>query len=97
MEVESSDVTVDFPLTVVVKQKSGVLSWQIPMNLNNSIDDTNFNIPQKTSRTLCPFKNSKFSEVDRSDKYATISLSTDSPEDINFKLKVSLIHDFIVK
>ncbi|XP_033223305.1 SID1 transmembrane family member 1-like [Belonocnema kinseyi] len=77
-----SDATTDFPLTVVVKQKKGILSWQIPLLEYNT-----------TSRTLCSLNNKSSEE----EEFVTVSLSTGSPVNISFTLILVPVKDFHIR
>lgn len=94
--VESEDAPPDFPLIVVVKQKKGILSWQIPLQVENKhlVKPLQYHV---TSRTLCPAKYYKKILFDNNDQYVTVSISTANPTDINFKLKLTPVKNFYIK
>lgn len=77
-----SNATTDFPLIVVVKQKQGILSWQIPL-----LDY------KTTSRTLCSIKTNSTGE----DEFVTVSLSTSSSSNITFALTLASVTDFRIR
>ena len=84
IDVESN-ATHDVPLLVVVRQKRGLLSWQIPLVVDSIyFNDLSYN---KTSRTLCSTKYYR-SEPDE-EEFLTVSLSTASHVNILFKLNVT--------
>jgi len=58
--VVSDDAETKFPVLVVVRHEKGVLSWQLPMLVQEGLDD--FSVPSVTqytavNRTLCPVTN----------------------------------------
>ncbi|XP_046145976.1 SID1 transmembrane family member 1-like isoform X1 [Osmia bicornis bicornis] len=90
LEVESN-ATTDVPLIVVVRQKKGILSWQIPLVVNSMyFNDLAYN---KTDRTLCSPKYYQ-SEAENQDEFLTVSLSTGSHENILFKLNMTKVLHF---
>lgn len=92
IEVESN-ATHDLPLIVVVHQKRGILSWQIPLVVNSMyFQDQPYN---KTSRTLCSAKYYR-SELEEQD-FVTVSLFTASNTNISFKLNVTEDSHFYLK
>ncbi|KAL7298330.1 hypothetical protein TKK_0008676 [Trichogramma kaykai] len=99
--VESLDATLENPLFVVVRQKSGVLSWQVPLlpDTGEIVDLPRFS--RRTSRMLCPSQHYIYKKPIKNsmdvDKYATVTISTDSPENINFKLRLSRLPDFYMR
>ncbi|KAL7305984.1 hypothetical protein TKK_0001454 [Trichogramma kaykai] len=98
LTVESEDATLENPLIVVVRQKSGVLSWQVPLlpDIGENVDSADFS--NKTSRTLCPSHHYKAIRNSTDvDKYATVTISTDSPKTISFKLRLSRLTDFYLR
>ena len=94
--VESENATSNYPLIVVVRQKKGILSWQIPLLVENKrmIDPIPYHI---TSRTLCPSRYYKTIYFNASDQYVTVSISTASPYNISFSLQLNPVSDFYVK
>ncbi|KZC10355.1 SID1 transmembrane family member 1 [Dufourea novaeangliae] len=85
IDVESN-ATHDLPLIVVVRQKRGILSWQIPLVVNNMyFNDLTYN---KTSRTLCSTKEYR-NEPGAQEEFVTVSLSTASHINIAFTLIVT--------
>ncbi|XP_076686693.1 SID1 transmembrane family member 1 [Andrena cerasifolii] len=84
IDVESNATHYE-PLLVVVRQKRGLLSWQIPLVVDSMyFNDLSYN---KTSRTLCSTKYYR-SEPDE-EEFLTVSLSTGSHVNILFKLNVT--------
>ncbi|XP_033222891.1 SID1 transmembrane family member 2-like [Belonocnema kinseyi] len=79
-----SNATADFPLSIVVKQKGGILFWQIPL-----IENLEYG---SASRTLCSL-NSDSSE----EEPITVSLSTASSINISFRLIALPLNNFYVR
>ncbi|XP_014207455.1 SID1 transmembrane family member 2-like [Copidosoma floridanum] len=94
--VESQDAPTNFPLIVVVRQKKGILSWQIPLQVENKhlIDPIPYHV---TSRTLCPSKYYKELRFTDNDQYVTISISTANINNITFNLGLKPIQNFYME
>ncbi|XP_014230770.1 SID1 transmembrane family member 1-like [Trichogramma pretiosum] len=95
--VESDNAISTYPLIVVVRQKKGILSWQIPLQVEgrNTNNPISYHI---TSRTLCPnefYKSIKFDK--EPDQYVTISISTASIKNISFNLQLFPLAEFYLK
>ncbi|KAL7305985.1 hypothetical protein TKK_0001455 [Trichogramma kaykai] len=90
--VESENATLQKPLTVVIRQKSGVISWQIPARVDenpNFYRDAHYY--KKTSKLLCP---SAYGDLKLEEKYATLTISTESADATDFKLNLVKMKDF---
>ncbi|KAH0946843.1 hypothetical protein HN011_008569 [Eciton burchellii] len=86
-----SNATHNLPLIVVVRQTTGILSWQIPLLVNSkNIDYVTYN---KTSRTLCSTKYYRYASKDESE-FVIVGISTASHENVFFKLSVVEVKDF---
>lgn len=95
--VESEDAKSNYPLIVVVRQKKGILSWQIPLEVENKYLENPI-LYSITSRTLCPasfYKTVHFEDSD--DQYVTISISTASSENITFNLSLTPVENFYMR
>ncbi|XP_063979425.1 SID1 transmembrane family member 2-like [Diachasmimorpha longicaudata] len=91
-----SDASEDEPLIVVVRQKKGILSWQIPLLVERKNGP-----PQafsKTSRTLCSTHYYKLGRKDLEDEeFISVSISTESRSTIKFDLSVIAETDFYIR
>ncbi|XP_015588840.1 SID1 transmembrane family member 1-like [Cephus cinctus] len=88
-----SFATNDLPLIVVVRQKKGILSWQLPLLVQNIHTKTlEYN---KTARTLCPTKYYQYG-LSNQTEFVTVSISTASISNISFNLNVSHVEDFYI-
>lgn len=77
----------------MVRQTTGILSWQIPL-LVNSVDlDTV--IYNKTSRTLCSTKYYRYAQND--EEYIIVGISTASRENVFFEVSVVEVNDFYLR
>ncbi|XP_058803518.1 SID1 transmembrane family member 1-like isoform X2 [Phymastichus coffea] len=86
--VQSEDADNDYPLIVVVRQKKGILSWQVPLLVENK--NLANPIPyRETSRTLCPSNYYKDIRFHKADQYVTVSISTASIKNISFFLRLN--------
>ncbi|XP_018401340.1 PREDICTED: SID1 transmembrane family member 1-like [Cyphomyrmex costatus] len=85
-----SNATHSLPLIIVVRQTTGILSWQIPLLVNSADLDTV--IYNKTSRTLCSTKYYRYAQND--DEYVIVGISTASHENITFSISVVEVTDF---
>ncbi|KAL6432784.1 hypothetical protein ACFW04_006278 [Cataglyphis niger] len=88
IEIESN-ATHRFPLIVIVRQTTGILSWQIPL----LVDGTDSVIYNKTSRILCSTKYYRYAPKDK-EEYVIVGISTASLENIFFNLNVVKVEDF---
>ncbi|EFN66381.1 SID1 transmembrane family member 1 [Camponotus floridanus] len=88
IEIESN-ATHNLPLTVIVRQTIGILSWQIPL-LVNGADSVVYN---KTSRILCSTKYYRYAPKDE-EEYINVAISTASHENVFFNLSVVKVEDF---
>ncbi|GAB1859726.1 SID1 transmembrane family member 1 [Camponotus japonicus] len=88
IEIESN-ATHNLPLTVIVRQTTGILSWQIPL-LVNGADSVVYN---KTSRILCSTKYYRYAPKDE-EEYINVAISTASHENVFFNLSVVKVEDF---
>ncbi|XP_054015847.1 SID1 transmembrane family member 1-like [Hylaeus anthracinus] len=94
IEVESN-ATHDLPLIVVVRQKKGILSWQIPLVVDSMhFNDVAYN---KTSRTLCSTKDYQNKQGDEQEEFVTVSLYTASHKNVSFKLNVTQDTQFYLR
>lgn len=85
--VESEDADNENPLIVVVRQKKGILSWQVPLLVENRYLVNPIFYPN-TSRTLCPSQYYKTIRFGETDQYVTVSISTASRKNISFFMKI---------
>ncbi|XP_011060637.1 PREDICTED: SID1 transmembrane family member 1-like isoform X2 [Acromyrmex echinatior] len=85
-----SNATHSLPLIIVVRQTTGILSWQIPLLVNSADLDTV--IYNKTSRTLCSTKYYRYAQND--DEHVIVGISTASHENITFSISVVEVMDF---
>ncbi|XP_011702065.1 PREDICTED: SID1 transmembrane family member 1-like isoform X2 [Wasmannia auropunctata] len=85
-----SNATHSLPLIIVVRQTTGILSWQIPLLVNSADLDTV--IYNKTSRTLCSNKYYRYAQDD--EEYVIVGISTASRENIFFEISVVEVTDF---
>lgn len=88
-----SNATHSLPLIIVVRQTTGILSWQIPLLVNSADLDTV--IYNKTSRILCSTKYYRYSQDD--EEYVIVGISTASRENIFFEISVSEVTDFYLR
>ncbi|XP_011306851.1 SID1 transmembrane family member 1-like [Fopius arisanus] len=91
-----SEASEDEPLLVVVRQKKGILSWQIPLLVERkNAEPLAFS---KTSRTLC---SANYYKVGRSylenEEFITVSISIESQSKIEFNLLVVAETDFYIR
>ncbi|XP_024882541.1 SID1 transmembrane family member 1-like isoform X1 [Temnothorax curvispinosus] len=85
-----SNATHSLPLIIVVRQTTGILSWQIPLLVNGvNLDTVTYN---KTSRTLCSTKYYRYAQND--EEYVIVGISTASRDNIFFQISVVEITDF---
>ncbi|XP_046382561.1 SID1 transmembrane family member 1-like [Ischnura elegans] len=98
VSVESTSASKIFPVLIVVRQQKGILSWQLPLLVGTHSDhDKEY---QKVSRTLCP---SRYYALDGDNatpdekETVIVSISSSSPIDVKFSVKVELIEDFFVQ
>ncbi|KAH0549927.1 SID1 transmembrane family member 1-like [Cotesia glomerata] len=88
-----SNATSEKPLLVVVKQKKGILSWQIPLFIESK--NTNTQWYNKTSRTLCSLKYYKqLNQIKLDNSNVIVSIFTSSELPVSFNLTVVLENDF---
>ncbi|KAK7076004.1 dsRNA-gated channel SID-1, partial [Halocaridina rubra] len=95
--VSSPDSDYTNPLLVVVRQQRGVLSWQLPLEPpSNTIILEEY---RTVSRTLCPVKNYKVSYGGALDSKQRlfIDISTSSPTNISFSVKVDFEEQFHIE
>ncbi|XP_012056983.1 PREDICTED: SID1 transmembrane family member 1-like [Atta cephalotes] len=85
-----SNATHSLPLIIVVRQTTGILSWQIPLLVNSADLDTV--IYNKTSRTLCSTKYYRYAQ--NNDEHVIVGISTASHENITFSISVVEVMDF---
>ncbi|KAL6257470.1 hypothetical protein P5V15_011040 [Pogonomyrmex californicus] len=85
-----SNATHSLPLIVVVRQTTGILSWQIPLLVAGTDFDTV--IYNKTSRTLCSTKYYRYSR--NNEEFVIVGISTASYENIFFNISVVEVTDF---
>jgi len=82
------------PLIVVVRQTTGILSWQIPLLVEST--DLNSVTYNKTSRTLCSTKYYRYAPKDE-EEFVIVDISTASHENISFTLSVVEVKDFYLR
>ncbi|XP_057331500.1 SID1 transmembrane family member 1-like [Microplitis mediator] len=88
-----SNATSEKPLLVVVKQKKGILSWQIPLLIDSK--NTNPLWYNKTSRTLCSSKYyNQLNKIELDINNVIVSIFTSSESPLSFNLTVVLENDF---
>ncbi|KAG7214138.1 hypothetical protein KM043_001492 [Ampulex compressa] len=87
-----SNATHSLPLIVVVRQKNGLLSWQIPLTVKSMYFDIRYY--NTTTRTLCAAKYYQEEPNDESEKFIAVSISTASPTNVSFNLNVVRVEDF---
>lgn len=92
IEIESN-ATHNLPLIIVVRQTTGILSWQIPLVVTGA--DLNTVIYNKTSRTLCSTKYYRYAQND--EEYVIVGISTASRENIFFDLSMVKLTDFYLR
>ena len=92
----SDDSDLDEPVTIVVKQKRGVLSWELP----SVIGSEKYTFAR---RTLCPYEKTKTKgsrlrlvggEKESEKELITISVSTASSKSVNFAIKLYIQSPF---
>ncbi|CAC5400277.1 SID1 transmembrane family member 1,SID1 transmembrane family member 2 [Mytilus coruscus] len=79
----------DFPLLFVARQQRGVISWQLPLPLENIYEY------EYASRTLCPLDQQHRKADMKQVMYAEISSM--SVKNLTFSLKASKVSDFELK
>lgn len=89
-----SNATRSLPLIVVVRQTTGILSWQIPLLVESK--DLGSVIYNKTSRNLCSTKYDQFAPKDKED-FIIVGISTASRENILFNVNLTEVTDFYIK
>ncbi|XP_044017812.1 SID1 transmembrane family member 1-like [Aphidius gifuensis] len=95
-----SNATRDEPLMVVVRQKKGILFWQVPLLVERTNSDPQ--LYNKTSRTLCSASlyRSMFHHENNStaseDEYITLSISSGSKSSVSFEVTVFKQQDFYI-
>lgn len=72
--VVSDEAETEFPVLVVVRHEKGVLSWQLPMLVQDGVDDRPPTQYTAVNRTLCPVNN-----------YYGRLMSKDNPRDLPLK------------
>lgn len=104
--VSSYDARREHPVLVVVRQQKAVISWQVPLLVDTRLGDLQF---YNTSRTLCPDNMNVLSSAATSVLYTDdddndiengtdpiVSISTSSPKDIDFVLRVRTEQKFYI-
>ncbi|XP_012233210.1 SID1 transmembrane family member 1 [Linepithema humile] len=86
-----SNATHNLPLIVVVRQTTGILSWQIPLLVEST--DLKYVTYNKTSRTLCSTKYYRYAPKDE-EEFVIVGISTASHENIFFNISVVEVKDF---
>lgn len=87
MHVSSSDASVSSPVMVVVRQPKQVLSWQVPLGVDNETGTAYF---RDTARTLC------YDEGWVEDN-PIVSVSTSYNRSVNFTLLVEGREEFLIE
>ncbi|KAL1234360.1 SID1 transmembrane family member [Trichinella spiralis] len=87
ISVQSSDARLQWPLLVVVRDTKTILSWQVPLALENKFQ---YNI---VSRTLCPDVDA-VEDLPAVDRWLYVELSTNSPHLLNFTVLATRTENF---
>ena len=94
---QSDDWNPEEPVTIVVKQRRGVLSWELPYMVGSESHEF-------ARRTLCPYENIKSTrmrlvggEKVSETELVTISVSTASINNVNFEIKLYTQNTFQLK
>lgn len=90
--VKSSSGSLSQPVFIVIRQFNNVLSWRVPVKINNEIYN-------ETSRTLCPFQCEKKSDTtsDELSNYVVARISTNSEKKITFDLNIDISKDYYLR
>ncbi|XP_064650536.1 SID1 transmembrane family member 1-like isoform X3 [Lineus longissimus] len=87
IRVTSPHASPDFPVLFVVRQERSILSWQVPLFLENVYDY------YTVSRTLCPVQKHSKLHTEKKTFYVDVSSSSNKPTD--FSMNASLLdHNF---
>ncbi|XP_014669089.1 PREDICTED: SID1 transmembrane family member 1-like [Priapulus caudatus] len=89
ISVSSMNATPNYPVLFVIRQQRGVISWQVPLFLEDMFDYSTVN------RTLCPTENYRSGRrsVDRK-QLAYVDISTFSPNLTAFTLYAQQLENF---
>ena len=96
---QSDDLNPEEPVTIVVKQRKGVLSWELPYMVGT--DSYNF-----AYRTLCPYETIKTLDkrmrlvggnLESETETVTISVSTTNKKNVGFKTQLYIQNPFQLK
>lgn len=98
IKVTSENATHESPLIIVVIQKQGILSWQIPYTIQSQSTDGMKSLTyDSTTRTLCSTDNSVGQEFDNSsEEFVKVSISTASRTNISFEIVMTFVTDFYI-
>lgn len=86
--VNSSDAKQLYPVLFVVRQQLGILSWQIPLQL-----DSFYNY-HEVERTICPVINYREAENLSENQHLDIDVSSSSPGYVSVELQVEYVRSF---
>ncbi|KFD55318.1 hypothetical protein M514_03658 [Trichuris suis] len=89
--VRSLEASMEKPLLIVVRESKTILSWQLPLLLENKFQ---YNV---ASRTLCPDLNETEKTNATLVRPLYIELSTNSPVPISFSVVARLVENFHLK
>ena len=92
--VESDGAETGAPVLVVVRYEKGVLSWQLPLTVQDQEEVTNVRYTA-SNRTICPL-GLQSSLVRRRDHMVTVSVSTASVASVKFSLSLYVQNDYYV-
>ena len=96
MYVESDTSDSSVPVLVVVRHQTGVLSWQLPMLIQDQESEATV-VYTAVNRTICPEEIwSKPGVLDFSDHRVTISISTASESAVPFSMSLYLEPEYII-
>ncbi|CAH1273788.1 SIDT1 [Branchiostoma lanceolatum] len=86
LHVTSPDATESHPLLVVVRQEDGILSWQVPLRVED------YYLFNEIERTLCPAE----VEESRADvsKTVYVQLTSSAAANVSYSLMVTKVDDF---
>ncbi|KRY78126.1 SID1 transmembrane family member 1, partial [Trichinella pseudospiralis] len=87
ISVQSSDARLQWPLLVVVRDTKTILSWQVPLALENKFQ---YSI---VSRTLCPDVDA-VQDLPAVERWLYVELSTNSPHLLNFTVLATRTDNF---
>ncbi|XP_076310308.1 SID1 transmembrane family member 1-like isoform X2 [Tachypleus tridentatus] len=91
--VSSENATQYSPVMFVVKQDTGIFSWQVPMVMESIHEYTH------VSRTLCPIQNYKntYQPIPPGNQSIYVDVSSSSETPVPFLLRMTAIPEFVLK